>query len=61
MKYQCLVYIEEKDQDALPKGELDALVRESLAYYEELRRRARAGGPVLCGRAGPGRLGELVG
>jgi hypothetical protein len=38
MKYLCLVYIEEKKLDALSKGELDALVDESLDYDEVLRR-----------------------
>jgi len=38
MKYLCLVYIEEKQLDALSKGELDALVDESLDYDEVLRR-----------------------
>lgn len=36
MKYLCLVYLEEKKLDALSQSELDALVRESLAYDEEL-------------------------
>ncbi len=39
MKYLCMVYIEEKALDALSKGDYDALVRESLAYDEELRQR----------------------
>jgi hypothetical protein len=39
MKYLCMIYIEEKALDALSKGEYDALVRESLAYDEELRQR----------------------
>jgi hypothetical protein len=38
MKYLCLVYVEEKELDALPKGELDACVDESLDYDEELRK-----------------------
>ena len=38
MKYLCLVYIEEKKLDALPKGELDALIDESLDYDEVLRK-----------------------
>jgi hypothetical protein len=38
MKYLCLVYVEEKKLDALPKGELDALIDESLDYQEVLRK-----------------------
>jgi len=38
MKYLCLVYIEEKKLDALSKSGLDALIDESLAYDEVLRK-----------------------
>lgn len=38
MKYLCLVYMEEKTLDALSKRDYDALVVDSLAYDEELRR-----------------------
>ncbi len=38
MKYLCLVYIEEKRLDALSKSELNALIDESLAYDEVLRK-----------------------
>jgi hypothetical protein len=38
MKYLCLVYIDEKTLDALSKSDHDALVAESLAYDEELRK-----------------------
>ncbi len=38
MKYLCLVYLEEKKLDALSKSEFDALVAESLAYDEVLRK-----------------------
>ena len=38
MKYLCLVYIDEKNLDALSKSELDALIDESLAYDEVLRK-----------------------
>ncbi len=38
MKYLCLVYLEEKKRDALSKSELDALIDESLAYDEGLRK-----------------------
>jgi hypothetical protein len=41
MKYLCLVYIDEKTLDALSKSDYDALVAESLAYDEELRRSGR--------------------
>jgi hypothetical protein len=37
MKYLCMVYYDEQNLDALSKDELDALVRESLAYDEEFR------------------------
>jgi hypothetical protein len=38
MKYLCLVYIDEKKLDALSKSELNALIDESLAYDEMLRK-----------------------
>jgi len=38
MLYLCLVYLEEKKLDALPRAEYDALVAEHLAYDDELRR-----------------------
>ena len=38
MKYLCLVYLEEKKLDAMSKSELDALIDESLAYDEVLRK-----------------------
>jgi hypothetical protein len=38
MRYLCLVYIDEKTLDALPKAEMDALVDESLDYDDVLRR-----------------------
>lgn len=37
MKYLCLVYHEEAKIDALPASEYDAIVREVLAYRDELR------------------------
>jgi hypothetical protein len=37
VKYLCLVYHEEKILDALPKAELDILVRDSLDLCDELR------------------------
>ena len=38
MLYLCLVYIDEKKLDALPRADYDALVAEHLAYDDELRR-----------------------
>ncbi len=38
MKYLCLVYLEEKQLDAMSKNGLDALIDESLAYDEVLRK-----------------------
>jgi len=38
MKYLCLVYIEEKKADALPKSEMDALMDETEAYNEALQK-----------------------
>jgi hypothetical protein len=38
MKYLCLVYGEEKELDALSKGDMEALVAESLAYDDVLRK-----------------------
>lgn len=38
MKYLCLIYNEEKKFDAMPKGELNAVVGECLAYDETLRK-----------------------
>jgi hypothetical protein len=37
VKYLCLVYHEEKILDALPKTQLDVLVRDSLDLCDELR------------------------
>jgi hypothetical protein len=37
MKYLCMVYYDEKTLDALGPSEYDALVREALAYDDELR------------------------
>jgi len=39
MKYLCAVYFEEKNLNALTSSEHDALVGESLAYDDDLRRR----------------------
>jgi len=38
MKYLCLAYYDEKRFDALPKGELDAMVRECQAHDEALHK-----------------------
>ncbi|MDB5047383.1 MAG: dehydrogenase [Fibrobacteres bacterium] len=38
MKYLCLVYLEERMRDALPKAELDAWIRDALSYHETLRK-----------------------
>lgn len=38
MKYLCLVYVEEKKLNDLSTGEMDALVADSLAYDDELRK-----------------------
>ena len=37
MKYLCLIYIEEKKPDAMPKSEMDVLIDETLAYNEMLQ------------------------
>jgi hypothetical protein len=37
MKYLCLIYIEEKKVDAMPKSEMNALMEETLAYNEALQ------------------------
>jgi len=38
MKYVCLVYLVEKDMNALSKREADTCTEESLSYDEALRR-----------------------
>jgi hypothetical protein len=38
MKYACLVYLVEKDMNALSKREADACTEESLVYDEALKR-----------------------
>jgi hypothetical protein len=37
MKYLCLVYHEEAVIDALPQSEFDTIVRDTIAYRDELR------------------------
>jgi hypothetical protein len=39
MKYVCLVYFDERELNALPKKEIDALHAEAEAYVTEMRRR----------------------
>ncbi len=38
MKYLCMIYTEPKASESLTKTEYDALVRDALAYDEELRK-----------------------
>lgn len=38
MRYLCLIYLEEAKLNALSESEYDALVADSLAYDDELRR-----------------------
>ena len=38
MKYACLVYLVEKEMDAMSRRESDACIDESLAYDEALRK-----------------------
>jgi hypothetical protein len=47
MKYLCLIYIEEKKLDALPKSEYDAILAEAMAYSDELRQ----GGHLIASEA----------
>ena len=39
MKYLCMIFFDEKKLDALSKQEYEALVNESLAYDDTLRKR----------------------
>jgi hypothetical protein len=36
VKYLCLIYYDEEKLDAMPQGELDALIDEAFAYWDEL-------------------------
>jgi len=47
MKYLCMIFFDEKKLDSLSKQEYDALVKESLAYDDVLRR----GGHLLANQA----------
>jgi hypothetical protein len=47
VRYLCLVYGAEAHLDALPRGEVDALIEEVAAYDEELR----AGGRLVWSEA----------
>lgn len=42
MKYACLVYLDEARLDALPRGEIEALLKEVAAYDAALRRQGRS-------------------
>ena len=41
MKYACLVYLVEKEMEAMSESEAEACTDESLAYDEALRRSGR--------------------
>jgi hypothetical protein len=47
MKYLCMVIVDEKKLDAMPESDFQALVDESLAYDETLRK----GGHFLAAQA----------
>jgi hypothetical protein len=47
MQYVCLVYLVEKDMNAMTRNEADACTEESLAYDEALRR----GGHLMVAHA----------
>jgi hypothetical protein len=47
MRYLCMVYFDEEKLEALSQSALDALVRESLAYDDELQRK----GHLIVGHA----------
>jgi hypothetical protein len=47
MKYLCMVILDEKRMDALPEGELQSLIDESLDYDDTLRK----GGHFLAAQA----------
>jgi hypothetical protein len=47
VKYLCLVYVEENKLEALSESEMDALVREALAYDNALRE----SGHYICSEA----------
>jgi hypothetical protein len=57
MKYLCLVYLEEKKLYALSKSESEALIKESLAYDDELR---RSGHYIVSNALQPVRLAATV-
>jgi hypothetical protein len=57
MKYLCLVYVEEKKLNALSKGESEALIEESLAYDDELR---KSGHYIVSNALQPVRLAVTV-
>jgi hypothetical protein len=57
LKYLCLVYLEEKKLYALSKSESEALIEESLAYDEVLR---KSGHYIVSNALQPVRLAATV-
>jgi hypothetical protein len=57
LKYLCLVYLEEKKLYALSKSESEALIEESLAYDDELR---KSGHYIVSNALQPVRLAATV-
>jgi hypothetical protein len=57
MKYLCLAYYDEKRFDALPKNEVDALVRNCRAHDEALHRSGRL---IAVASLGPTRATKSV-
>jgi len=57
MKFLCLGYYDEKKFDALPKAEVDALVRECQTHDEALR---KSGHLILVASLGPTRTTASV-
>lgn len=47
MKYLCLIYMEEKQLEAMPQGEVEAIARECRAYDEALK---QSGHLIACER-----------
>jgi hypothetical protein len=57
LKYLCLVYLEEKKLYGLSKSESEALIEESLAYDDELR---KSGHYIVSNALQPVRLAATV-
>jgi hypothetical protein len=57
LKYLCLVYLEEKKLYGLSKSESEALIEESLAYDDELR---KSGHYIVSNALQPARLAATV-